>query len=94
MKGTSTKFTKKDVQECLGSFEASPIWSRIGAIKSLCSTNFGGKVMMVEAVKYAGKGKINMTGNLGDMLKESVCIAISWIRSNLGRLPFLNENEF
>ena len=38
---------------------------------------------MIEATKYPGNGTLKLTGSLGDMIKESVETALSWIRSNV-----------
>lgn len=39
--------------------------------------------MLIEATKYPGNGTLKLTGSLGDMIKESVETALSWIRSNV-----------
>ena len=54
-------------------------------------TSHGGKVLIVEAVKSAGKGKIEITGQLGDVMKESVKIALSWIKANFNALSVLSQ---
>ena len=47
-------------------------------------TQLGGKILTVEAIQYqSNKPKIEVTGQLGDVMKESVNIAFSWIRANL-----------
>lgn len=54
-------------------------------------TTHGGKVLIVEAVKSAGKGKIEITGQLGDVMKESVKIALSWIKANFSTLAAVSH---
>lgn len=41
---------------------------------------------MIETAKYPGTGKLNLTGKLGDVMKESVNTALSWIKTNAGRI--------
>ena len=48
----------------------------------LAWTSFGGEVLVVEASKMAGNGDLVLTGQLGDVMKESATIALSWIRSH------------
>lgn len=64
----------------------------MGIVKGLAWTAYGGKVLLVEAVKSVGKGKIEITGQLGEVMKESVNIAYSWIKSNLVLISALNRN--
>ncbi len=49
-------------------------------------TAVGGKILIIETAKSKGKGKIEVTGHLGDVMKESVRTAIGWIKSNNERL--------
>ena len=53
----------------------------IGVVNGLAWTPFGGTVLQVEAIKYPGKGGFEVTGSLGDVMKESVKIAGSYIRA-------------
>ena len=55
---------------------------RIGVAMGLAWTSFGGEVLVVEASKMAGNGDLVLTGQLGDVMKESATIALSWIRSH------------
>ena len=48
----------------------------------LAWTTVGGQVMVVEATKMKGEGDLVLTGQLGDVMKESATLALSWIRSN------------
>lgn len=61
-------------------------------------TAVGGKVLYIEASKSRGKGKIEITGQLGDIMKESVLTGLGWIRANMDKLgiditKFLPESE-
>ncbi len=55
---------------------------RAGVAVGLAWTPAGGDVLFIEANKMKGKGGINMTGQLGDVMKESVQAALTWVRSN------------
>lgn len=46
-------------------------------------TQMGGKILLVEASKSLGKGNIEVTGHLGDVMRESIKTALSYIKSNL-----------
>lgn len=54
---------------------------RVGVTTGLAYTQFGGDLLDIEVVKFDGSGKINITGKLGDVMKESVQTALSYIRS-------------
>ncbi|MGM0607108.1 MAG: endopeptidase La [Candidatus Muiribacteriota bacterium] len=54
-----------------------------GIIPGLAWTQYGGEVLYIEAIKRAGKGKLILTGHLGDVMKESAQIAFSLIKSIL-----------
>ena len=45
-------------------------------------TAMGGEIMFVEASKMAGSGELTLTRQLGDVMKESVQIALNWVRAN------------
>ena len=53
-----------------------------GVAVGLAWTTVGGQVMVVEATKMKGEGDLVLTGQLGDVMKESATLALSWIRSN------------
>jgi ATP-dependent Lon protease len=55
---------------------------RAGVAVGLAWTPAGGDVLFIEANKMKGKGGVNMTGQLGDVMKESVQAALTWVRSN------------
>ena len=48
----------------------------------LAWTAMGGEIMFVEASKMAGTGELTLTGQLGDVMKESAQIALNWVRAN------------
>lgn len=60
--------------------------STIGVVQGLAWTSVGGETMPIEVALMKGKGKVNITGSLGDVMKESAQIAVSYIRSNSEKL--------
>ncbi|MDR2338879.1 MAG: endopeptidase La [Deltaproteobacteria bacterium] len=55
--------------------------AQLGVVTGLAWTPGGGDIMFVEAVSMPGSGKLSLTGNLGDVMKESAQAAISYVRS-------------
>jgi len=58
----------------------------IGAVNGLAWTRVGGEIMQIEASILEGTGKIELTGSLGDVMKESAKIAVSFVRSRANEL--------
>lgn len=50
-----------------------------GVSVGLVWTSFGGEVQFVEATAMIGKGELHLTGQLGDVIKESAQIALTWV---------------
>lgn len=63
----------------------------IGQVNGLAWTQVGGELLTIEAVATAGKGKITMTGSLGDVMQESIQAALTVVRSRAGSLG-IEEN--
>jgi len=57
----------------------------VGAVMSLAWTEFGGRSMVIEVSCMPGKGELTLTGQLGDVMQESVKTALSWVRSRCAR---------
>ena len=55
--------------------------AKAGIATGLAWTPVGGDILFIESTRYKGKGDLNLTGQLGDVMKESVMAAKSWIRS-------------
>jgi ATP-dependent Lon protease len=66
---------------------------RSGVAIGLAWTQSGGDILFVEATRMRGRGKMLITGSLGDVMKESAQAALSWIRSNARRFG-IEENVF
>ena len=64
-----------------------------GVATGLAYTPVGGDVLFIEATAYPGKGTLTITGQLGDVMKESAQAALSWVRSHTEELG-LPENWF
>ena len=63
----------------------------VGVTNGLAWTEVGGEILSIEVILSLGKGKLSITGKLGDVMKESVQAAISYVKSNsitLGIHPF------
>ena len=58
----------------------------VGVITGLAWTPVGGDIMFIECRIYPGKGDVKLTGQMGDVMKESAQAAMSWMRSNATRL--------
>jgi ATP-dependent Lon protease len=54
---------------------------RVGVVTGLAWTDVGGELLTIESVIVPGKGKMTVTGNLGDVMKESISAAASYVRS-------------
>lgn len=57
-----------------------------GVVTGLAWTSVGGEILLVEAALAPGKGVLVLTGNLGDVMKESATLALEWIKVNAGKL--------
>ncbi len=94
------KINKKKVQEYLGAprFVTEELDDRVkipGVMVGMAWTMAGGDILYIEATKMVGKGNLQVTGQLGDVMKESAQIAYSYIKANaesLGLDPKFYEN--
>ncbi|NYF79758.1 endopeptidase La [Granulicella arctica] len=59
---------------------------RSGVVVGLAWTPAGGDILFIEANKMKGKGGFNITGQIGDVMKESMQAALTWVRSNAASL--------
>jgi ATP-dependent Lon protease len=58
----------------------------VGVITGLAWTPVGGDIMFIETRIFPGKGETRLTGQMGDVMKESAQTAVSWMRANAARL--------
>ncbi len=83
--GKSVQVTGDCLEELLGVRKYYPerqvLASRIGVVNGLAWTSVGGELLQVEVNVISGTGKVELTGNLGDVMKESAHAALSYIRS-------------
>ena len=57
-----------------------------GVVTGLAYTPYGGEILHIEATRYPGKGNVTLTGQIGDVMKESVQAALSLVRSRDGAI--------
>ncbi|MEO8884594.1 MAG: endopeptidase La [Mucilaginibacter sp.] len=82
----SVNVTKAEVEKILG----APIYDKdlyegnetAGVVTGLAWTSVGGDILFIEASLSPGKGKLTLTGSLGDVMKESATIALAYIRAH------------
>jgi len=80
--------TPEVIREFLGGYkvrvdtEIAERTKRAGVAVGLAWTPVGGDVLFIEANKMKGKGSFNITGQIGDVMKESMQAALTWVRSN------------
>ncbi|MDG0814968.1 endopeptidase La [Bdellovibrio svalbardensis] len=60
--------------------------SQVGVVQGLAWTQAGGEVLTIEALKMKGKGHLTLTGQLGDVMKESAHAAMSYARAHMEEL--------
>ncbi|MCZ4244759.1 endopeptidase La [Pedobacter punctiformis] len=78
--------TNEDVERILG----APIYDKdlyegnevAGVVTGLAWTSVGGDILFIESSLSPGKGKLTLTGNLGDVMKESAVIALAYLRAH------------
>ena len=95
-----TKVTKTKVSDYLGAArfhsELAERATKPGVVTGLAWTAAGGDILFVESTQMKGKGKLTLTGQLGDVMKESATAAMTFVRSNAdlyGVDPDFNENN-
>lgn len=93
--GKNFKVTTKQLRKFLGpqkfdgtAIETSP---QVGLVNGLAWTSVGGELLHIEVVTVPGKGQIQITGKLGDVMQESAKAALSYVRSIGERLGISSE---
>ncbi len=89
------KISKDDVETILGpprmerdKYENNDV---AGVVTGLAWTSVGGDILFIESILSKGKGTLNITGNLGKVMKESATIAMEYIKSNADRFGIDSE---
>ncbi len=87
---SSTEITAANVNDFLGVLKYREFWlekqNEIGLTNGLAWTEVGGSVLTTEATLMEGKGRLTLTGKLGDVMQESAQAAMSYIRSRAGSI--------
>lgn len=96
-KRRSATINPKDLAEILGPEKyESEIASRTampGVVTGLAYTPTGGEILFVESAKMPGKGQMTLTGQIGDVMKESAQAAFSVVKANASRLK-IDDKQF
>jgi len=89
------KVTDEDIEKVLGAprLERDKYENNetAGVVTGLAWTSVGGDILFIESIISKGKGNMTMTGNLGTVMKESVTIALEYIRANAEQLGISPE---
>ncbi|MEY3028221.1 MAG: DNA-binding ATP-dependent protease La, partial [Pseudomonadota bacterium] len=99
---TKISVTAKNIDDFLGvkifDIGLAAKKNQIGQVTGLAWTQVGGELLTIESIIMPGKGKINLTGKLGDVMKESIHAALSVVRSRSSKLnipvDFYEKNDF
>lgn len=96
------KVSAADLEKYLGKrkfrLEKAKKSPQIGIVRGLAWTSVGGDTLQIEVNKMPGKGEVELTGQMGDVMKESAIIAMSYVRSigreNKIKPELFKENDF
>jgi ATP-dependent Lon protease len=99
-KAKKVAISRKNLDKYAGvrkfSFGETEAEDMVGVVTGLAWTEVGGEILTIEAVMVPGKGKVQTTGKLGDVMQESVSAALSYVRSraiSFGIKPTLFERR-
>ena len=85
-KSTKVIVDTGDIEAYLGPYKYNNSMNdennKTGIVNGLAYTPYGGSILKVTCTLYPGKGNITLTGALGDVIKESIYIALSYIKAN------------
>jgi ATP-dependent Lon protease len=86
----SPTLTSKEIEKVLGAFKFDRSLSLeenfVGVVTGLAWTAVGGEILFIEASLSIGKGNLTMTGNLGDVMKESATLAFEYLKAHAKKL--------
>jgi len=92
---TKATITDKNLEKYLGvkkhRFGLAEENNQVGEVTGLAWTSVGGDLLTIEATAYKGKGKLNYTGQLGDVMKESIQAAMSVMRTRSKELNIADD---
>lgn len=91
----SMRISGKGVEKYLGKrkyhFELAEEKDEVGIVRGLAWTRVGGETLSVEVNVMQGSGKVELTGKLGDVMKESALAAVSYVRSKTEELNIADD---
>lgn len=80
------KITDQDLEKYLGKkkylYNENDFVGQVGVVNGLAYTQYGGDILPIEATCYKGHGNLILTGSLGDVMKESATLALSYLKSH------------
>jgi ATP-dependent Lon protease len=89
------ELSESDVEKILGMpkymNDSYEIGGMTGVVTGLAWTEVGGDILYVESILTPGKGEMHLTGNLGDVMKESATIALEWVKAHYEDLGIERE---
>ncbi|QCX33073.1 endopeptidase La [Caloramator sp. E03] len=93
--GKTVKVNQSNLEKYLGAprykYEEKANKDQIGVVMGLAWTSYGGDTLPVEVVTMTGSGKLELTGQLGDVMKESARAGYSYIRANASKFGIDEE---
>jgi len=91
----NANISDEEIEKILGipkyAKESYEVGGITGVVTGLAWTEVGGDILYVESILTPGTGKMNLTGNLGDVMKESATIAFEWVKGHYEELGIDRE---
>ncbi|EDT70167.1 endopeptidase La [Clostridium perfringens] len=87
----STKLVEKYLGPKIFSYEEIDKEDKVGVVTGMAWTAYGGDTLPVEVMAMDGKGRLELTGQLGDVMKESAKAAYSYVRAHMKELGIKDE---
>ncbi|HHV14192.1 MAG TPA: endopeptidase La [Acholeplasmataceae bacterium] len=88
-KAKDIKVKKEDIETYLGKpiflYNQVDLQDQVGVVTGLAYTHYGGDTLSVEATYFKGQGNLQLTGQLGDVMKESAQAALSYVKANAAK---------
>ena len=87
--------SKEDIEKIMGmprfKEDSYEVAGMVGVVTGLAWTEVGGDILYIESLLTPGKGELNLTGNLGTVMKESATIAFEWVKAHYEELGIDKE---